>query len=255
MTKYKFIMTEEICLILEQEGLLFCRGLECDSGKTHLMGKWVFFSELSSFYNTAYRVGDRVYPMGAYSYSSTNLPLEIKVGNYCSIAGGIKMRGWEHPITAFTTNHIAYDAITRNLMHTKLVKNSTNLKPKRPKFHMGNDVWIANNVLLPKHITIGTGAIIAACANVTKDVPPYAIVGGNPARILKYRFEEKIIEQLLETCWTEYDIAPMEICGDIPIENFIEEFYNYRDKGLIKPIVLKNLKEVLDKNGIEYSPA
>ena len=76
-------------------------------------------------------------------------------------------------------------------MHTQLVKNSTNLKPKRAKFHMGDDVWIANDVLLPRHITIGTGAIIAARANVTKDVPPYAIVGGNPAKIIKYRFEEK----------------------------------------------------------------
>lgn len=255
MAKYKFIMIEEICLLLEQEGLLFSRGLKEHSGKTPLMGKNVFFTELSSFYNTAYRVGDRVYPMGAYSYSSSNLPLESRVGNYCSLAAGIRFRGWEHPITAFTTNHIAYDAVTLNLMHTKLVKNSTKLKPQRPKFHMGNDVWIANDVLLPWHITIGTGAIIAACANVTKDVPPYAIVGGNPARILKYRFEDKIIEQLLETRWTEYDIAPMEIRGDIPIENFIEAFYNYRDKGLIKPIVLKNLKEVLDKNGIEYSPA
>lgn len=252
MEKYKFVMTEEICLLLEQEGLLFCRGMKENSGKTHLMGKDVLFSELSSFYNTAYRTGNVVYPMGAYSYSSSNFPLEIRVGNYCSIAGGIKFRGWEHPITAFTTNHIAYDAITLNLMHTQLVKNSTNLRPKRAKFHMGNDVWIANDVLLHRNITIGIGAIIATRANVTKDVPPYAIVGGNPARILKYRFEEKIIEQLLETSWTEYDIAPMKINGDIPIENFIEEFYNYRDKGLIKPIVLKNLKEVLDRNGIEY---
>ncbi|MBR3481583.1 MAG: CatB-related O-acetyltransferase [Neisseriaceae bacterium] len=190
--------------------------------------------------------------MGAYSYSSVQFPLDIRVGNYCSIAGNIHFRGWEHPITAFTTNHIAYDAITLNLMHTQLVKNSTNLKPKRAKFHMGDDVWIANDVLLPRHITIGTGAIIAARANVTKDVPPYAIVGGNPAKIIKYRFEEKIIEKLLATGWTEYDIAPMEIRGDIPVENFIEEFYNYRDKGLIKPIVLKNLKEVLDKHGIVY---
>ena len=64
--------------------------------------------------------------------------------------------------------------------------------------------------------------------------------------------KKKIIEKLLATGWTEYDIAPMEIRGDIPVENFIEEFYNYRDKGLIKPIVLKNLKEVLDKHGIVY---
>lgn len=252
MTKYKFIMTEEICLLLEQEGLLFSRGLKEHSGKTPLMSKNVFFTELSSFYNTAYRVGDRVYPMGAYSYSSSNLPLESRVGNYCSLGVGIRFRGWEHPITAFTTNHIAYDAVALNLMHTKLVKNSTKLKPQRPKFHMGNDVWIANDVLLPWHITIGTGAIIAACANVTKDVPPYAIVGGNPARILKYRFEEKIIEKLLETGWTNYDIAPMEIRGDIPVEQFIDVFYDYKDKGKIKPIVLKNLKEVLDKHGIVY---
>lgn len=114
---------------------------------------------------------------------------------------------------------------------------------------------VRGGVTLSPKVTISTGAVLAANAVVTKDVPPYAIVGGNPAKIIKYRFEDKIIEKLLETGWTNYDIAPMEIRGDIPIENFIEEFYNYRDKGLIKPIVLKNLKEVLDKNGIEYSPA
>lgn len=252
MAKYKFVMIKEIALILQEEGILFNVHLEQSAEKTYLMGKDVYFSELSTFFNTAYRMGNIAYPMGGYSYSSTQFPLNIKVGNYCSLAWGIKFRGWEHPITAFTTNYIAYDDKTLNLMHTKLIKNSVNLKPKKPKFHMGNDVWIANDVLLPQHITIGTGAIIATRANVTKDVPPYAIVGGNPARILKYRFEDKIIEQLLETRWTEYDIAPMEINGDIPIENFIEEFYNYRDKGLIKPIVLKNLKEVLDKHGIKY---
>ena len=154
---------------------------------------------------------------------------------------------------AFTMNPIAYDKICFMWKEAQLIKNSRTLIKLKRNLRIGADVWIGDDVMLSQKVSIGTGAVLGARANVTKDVPPYAIVGGNPARILKYRFEEKIIEKLLETRWTEYDIAPMKIRGDIPVENFIEEFYNYRDKGLIKPIVLKNLKEVLDKNGIEYS--
>ena len=67
--------------------------------------------------------------------------------------------------------------------------------------HIGNDVWIGQNVLLKGGIRIGDGAIIAMGAVITKDVPPFAIVGGVPARVIRYRFSQSDIEQITQTQW------------------------------------------------------
>jgi hypothetical protein len=72
---------------------------------------------------------------------------------------------------------------------------------------IGNDVWIGDRVVIMSGVKIGDGAIVAAGAVVTKDVPPYAIVGGVPARVIKYRFDEKTIHRLLDLQWWRYDIA------------------------------------------------
>ena len=86
---------------------------------------------------------------------------------------------------------------------------------------IGNDVWIGKNVSIVRSVTIGNGAIIAANSVVTKDVPDYAIVAGNPARIKKYRFDEGTREALLRVKWWEW-----------PYQTIIErlnEFYNVYD--------------------------
>lgn len=70
---------------------------------------------------------------------------------------------------------------------------------------IGNDVWIGTNAIILSGVTIGHGAIIAAGAVVTKDVPSYAIVGGNPAKIIKFRFNEAKIKELIEIKWWDWD--------------------------------------------------
>ena len=71
---------------------------------------------------------------------------------------------------------------------------------------IGNDVWIGCNATILRGVTIGDGAIVAANAFVNKDVPPYAIVGGVPAKVLKYRFSENIITKLLHLKWWDFPI-------------------------------------------------
>ncbi|GHA00750.1 hypothetical protein GCM10011617_21660 [Novosphingobium arvoryzae] len=70
---------------------------------------------------------------------------------------------------------------------------------------IGHDVWIGQDVVLSMGITIGHGAIVAANSLVTKDVPPFAIVGGNPSKIIRFRFPDEVIERLLASSWWDYD--------------------------------------------------
>jgi virginiamycin A acetyltransferase len=76
--------------------------------------------------------------------------------------------------------------------------------PQKPGTVIGHDVWIAQDVSIMRGLTIGDGAVIAAAAVVTKDVPPYAIVGGNPARIIRFRFPPDIIDALMLMRWWRY---------------------------------------------------
>ena len=69
---------------------------------------------------------------------------------------------------------------------------------------IGNDVWIGRNAIIMDGVTVGTGAIVGAAAVVTKDVPPYAIVAGVPARIIRYRFDEGTVKRLLANRWWDY---------------------------------------------------
>ena len=79
---------------------------------------------------------------------------------------------------------------------------------------IGNDVWIGEAVFINDGITIGTGAVVGAHSVVTKDVPPYAIVAGAPARVLRYRFDDSTIQKLLDSKWWEWDDETLKAKGD-----------------------------------------
>lgn len=107
---------------------------------------------------------------------------------------------------------------------------------------IGNDVWIGENVIFTsKGITVHDGAVIAANSVVTKDVPPYAIVGGSPAKIMKLRFPPNYIHKLIELQWWKYDFGEFStINGDDKIETFIEkieELIHYRQLAPFAPKV------------------
>ena len=90
-----------------------------------------------------------------------------------------------------------------------------------------NDVWIGTNAIILKDVTVGDGAIIGAGSIVTKSVPPYSIVAGNPAKIVKYRFNNDEIEALLKIKWWEWPDHIIEKNIDnfyLPISQFIEKF-------------------------------
>lgn len=115
------------------------------------------------------------------------------IGKYCSIAGGVKFlfRG-KHNVDWVSTYPF------QPMMNLDVPLNDL---PLHSPINIGNDVWIATDVKIMQGVTIGDGAVIAQESLVTKSVPPYAIVGGNPAKIIRYRFSPSEIEQLLELKW------------------------------------------------------
>ncbi|MFN4914036.1 MAG: CatB-related O-acetyltransferase [Sphingomonadales bacterium] len=142
-------------------------------------------------------VGDRFFPMdnvtvGKMSYGALNIQSlfeqegeNLVIGNYVSIAPGVQfLLGVNHQTETLSTFPL----------YSRLVQPSTLDAVAKGPLVIEDEVWIGTNAIILSGLTIGKGAIIAAGAVVTKDVPPYAIVGGNPAKLIRYKFPEEIIE-------------------------------------------------------------
>lgn len=129
----------------------------------------------------------------------------VKIGRYCSIARSCEIGPANHPLDFLSTHTFQYHAAQfPKYPGYKQLQRST--WRSHQKTEIGNDVWIGAQAIIKGGINVGDGAVIAANAVVTRDVPPYAIVGGSPARVIKYRFEPKIIEQLLALRWWELNV-------------------------------------------------
>lgn len=120
------------------------------------------------------------------------------IGKYTSISRNVRIGIGEHPTNLISTNSIFY-SYQKNEIRGDWVRQTDFVEHK--PIVIGNDVWIGEFATIKGGIKIGDGAIIASRAFVTKDVPPYAIVGGVPAKIIRYRFPEDVIEKLLEIKW------------------------------------------------------
>ena len=132
---------------------------------------------------------------------------EVTIGRYCSIADKVDINPLQHPVDWLSISARQYNAgfLEFNRFGGKDVRVLEWETEKRVE--IGNDVWVGTNAVIMGGVKIGDGAIVAAGAVVTKDVPPYAIVGGVPAKVLKYRFDEATIKELLALKWWDYDIA------------------------------------------------
>ena len=137
--------------------------------------------------------------LGKYSYiSQYSIVNKTKIGRFCSIANGCYIGLWEHNTDVSTHSFYLYE-------HSgNFVKDYKNYAKDNITTYIGNDVWIGANAVIMKGVKIGDGAIVGASAVVTKDVPPYAIVVGNPGKIIKYRYNEKEIKWLLKLKWWNF---------------------------------------------------
>lgn len=125
------------------------------------------------------------------------------IGKFCMIASGVTfiMNGANHKMDGITT--YPFNIFGKDW---KAVEPKLSDLPYKGDTVVGNDVWIGTNVTIMPGVHIGDGAIIASNATVTRDVPPYSIVGGNPAKEIKKRFSEDKIKELLEMQWWNWDI-------------------------------------------------
>lgn len=147
----------------------------------------------------------------SYSYLGDYCELpQTSIGKFCSIAGHVTLAAGNHPMNYLSMSPYTYDTIYGSFTNMKLYSNDFYYTDDRCRYlcEIGNDVWIGTGALLvcgSRALHIGNGAVIAAGAVVTKDVPPYAIVAGNPAKVMRYRFSDKLIEKLEKERWWDKD--------------------------------------------------
>lgn len=178
--------------------------------------------------------------IGAHTYirSESKLSLVASIGRFCSIGTGCNI-GQEkntHPSNWVSSHPFQYE--NSRLSYTPELSYAT----------IGHDVWIGAGATILEGVTIGTGAIIATQSLVSRDVPPYAIVGGNPAKIIRFRHSEEIIHRLLSTEWWNLELETLKSLPlDSPLE-FISaiEGLNERPMASYKKFQLSkaNIKEL-----------
>lgn len=139
--------------------------------------------------------------IGAHTYIQKNSRVfNAIIGKFCSIASNVSIAPGLHYINGVSTHPSFF------LKNTPLVITYADIDFFKPsmKVTIGNDVWIGENAIILDGLTIGTGAVIAAGSVVTKDIEPYSIVGGVPAKVLKFRFSSDHISELLQSEWWNF---------------------------------------------------
>ncbi len=148
---------------------------------------------------------------------------KLKIGNFCSLASDAWfLMGGEHRTDWVTTYALFYDLLTPAGFKFSKTKGD---------IIIGNDVWIGSGACILSGVTVGDGAVIGARSLVAKDVPAYAIAAGNPARVIKYRFDQATIETLLKIQWWNWSDEDIMKAGNLLLSPNIEQFIEYCEKN------------------------
>jgi acetyltransferase-like isoleucine patch superfamily enzyme len=171
--------------------------------------------------------------IGAYSYirSSSNLMAVSQIGRFCSIGRNVVI-GQDprnHPVSWVSTSPVFNSGYDSQITPSEI----------------GNDVWIGHNAVIFAGVKIGNGAVIGMNAVVTKDVPDYTIVAGNPAKPIKKRFDTDTIKLLQESSWWEYDIKELKSHDFSDPVKFAQQAKQLQTKSHYKKTTIKNKKVII----------
>jgi chloramphenicol O-acetyltransferase type B len=148
------------------------------------------------------------------------------IGNYTSINSMSIVGSASYGHNVGEISHFPFGFHTPQLTNPEVFKQSSfeGISKLNRTTHIGNDVWISQNVVIKCGVKIGDGVIVGYDSNVTKDIPPYCIVGGNPAKIIRKRYSDEIIEKLLRIQWWNWSEDKIKEHSDLFINGTIEEF-------------------------------
>ncbi|WP_084502722.1 CatB-related O-acetyltransferase [Microbacterium indicum] len=180
-----------------------------------------------------------ILPIGSFSYvvEATSEFSALDMGRYCSVARGSKVVGGNHPIGSVTTNSYHYGDWPREFLpdDIKYLGPRESFPRSYGRGRIGNDVWIGAHCVIKSGITVGDGAVIASGAVVVKDVPPYTIVGGNPAKPIRARFPQEIIDRFLDIKWWNYHPGSFRDLNMYDVEEFLDNMEKRREVGDLLP--------------------
>ena len=168
--------------------------------------------------------------IGDNSYIGSGAFYKCSIGKFCSIGHNVAVISGNHPLDSVSTSPAFIKDSTCLMKKRYVTKPFCEYVQTSDGFNLeiGNDVWIGNNVLVKGGIKIGDGAVIGMGSVVTKDVPPYAIVVGNPATIIRYRFNEDIINKLQQIKWWNFSEKELfkysELFDDV--DSFVRTYLN-----------------------------
>lgn len=205
--------------------------------------------------------------IGAHTYINGHGSAAIyrcRIGRYCSIGEDSVLGPPEHPIDWLSTHPFAFTRPEHlpgfyQIPEFQRLAPNGDSHPDQPKLSLddplteiGHDVWIGVGAFVKRGVRIGDGAVIAAHALVTRDVPPYAVVVGTPARTLRMRFADAIVERLLALEWWRYDLAPHKRLIDFSkIEAAVDAMESLKADGRLDLLQPETWRIV--RTGADYS--
>ena len=196
----------------------------------------IFSSSCNVSLDSEFEGANKIYPhtsfsgkLGYGSYIGPNCSISANIGRFTSIAPYVRTNNGRHPYT--------YPYATTSPMFFSTRKQNGKTFARKNMFEefvnppiIGNDCWVGENVFIAGGIKIGDGAVVLAGAAVTKDIPPYAIVGGVPAKIIRYRYDEETIQFLLGIKWWNQDVMWLQQHWDLWCDiNELKSFFKNKE--------------------------